>query len=55
MELAKVFDIIFSKNHTIDEVAIEDIFYAFNPKTVLNLPQFSRGFSFKSFTSDWKF
>ena len=28
------------KTHTIDEVAMEDIFYAHNPKTVLKLAQF---------------
>ena len=28
------------KQHTIDEVAMEDIFYAHNPKTVLKLAQF---------------
>lgn len=27
-------------SHTVDEVAIEDIFFAFNPKTVLKLAQF---------------
>ncbi|OHE15184.1 MAG: crossover junction endodeoxyribonuclease RuvC, partial [Sulfurimonas sp. RIFOXYD12_FULL_36_11] len=28
------------KNHKIDEVAIEDIFYAHNPKTTIKLAQF---------------
>jgi crossover junction endodeoxyribonuclease RuvC len=28
------------QNHTIDEVAIEDIFYAHNPKTTIKLAQF---------------
>jgi len=28
------------KTHTIDEVAIEDIFFAFNPKSVIKLAQF---------------
>ncbi len=28
------------KNHKIDEVAIEDMFYAHNPKTVIKLAQF---------------
>ncbi len=32
-------DIIF-KNFTVDEVAMEDIFYAYNPQTVLKLAQF---------------
>ena len=34
VELVEGLDIIL-KNHTIDQVAIEDIFYAFNPQTVL--------------------
>lgn len=38
-QLIEGLDLIF-KNHTIDEVAIEDIFYAYNPKTVLKLAQF---------------
>lgn len=46
MELVEGLDIIF-KNHTIDEVAIEDIFYAFNPKTVLKLAQFRGALSLK--------
>jgi len=33
--------------HKIDEVAIEDIFYAFNPKTVLKLAQFRGALSLK--------
>ncbi len=33
--------------HEIDEVAIEDIFYAHNPKTVLKLAQFRGALSFK--------
>ena len=28
------------KNHTISQVAMEDMFYAFNPKTVIKLAQF---------------
>lgn len=39
MELVEGLDMVF-KNHTINEVAIEDIFFAFNPKTVLKLAQF---------------
>ncbi len=35
------------KNHTIDEVAIEDIFYAYNPKTVLKLAQFRGALSLR--------
>lgn len=46
MELVEGLDIIF-KNHTIDEVAIEDIFFAFNPKTVLKLAQFRGALSLK--------
>lgn len=46
VELVEGLDIIF-KNHTIDEVAIEDIFYAFNPKTVLKLAQFRGALSLK--------
>ena len=33
-ELCEGLDLIF-KNHKFDEVAIEDIFFAYNPKTVL--------------------
>lgn len=46
VELVEGLDIIF-KNHAIDEVAIEDIFYAFNPKTVLKLAQFRGALSLK--------
>ncbi|MCE3037091.1 crossover junction endodeoxyribonuclease RuvC [Helicobacter anatolicus] len=35
------------KNHHIDEVAIEDIFYAYNPKTVIKLAQFRGALSLK--------
>jgi crossover junction endodeoxyribonuclease RuvC len=35
------------KNHTINAVAIEDIFYAYNPKTVLKLAQFRGALSLK--------
>lgn len=35
------------KNHTIDEVAIEDIFFAYNPKTVIKLAQFRGALSLK--------
>ena len=45
-ELVEGLDIIF-KNHTIDDVAIEDIFFAFNPKTVLKLAQFRGALSLK--------
>ncbi len=45
-ELVEGLDIIF-KNNSIDEVAIEDIFYAYNPKTVLKLAQFRGALSLK--------
>lgn len=35
------------KAHTIDEVAIEDIFYAYNPKSVIKLAQFRGALSLK--------
>jgi len=35
------------RQHPVDEVAIEDIFYAFNPKTVLKLAQFRGALSLK--------
>jgi len=46
LELSSGIDVIF-KGHNIDEVAIEDIFYAFNPKTVLKLAQFRGALSLK--------
>ncbi len=46
VELVEGIDIILSK-HSIDEVAIEDIFYAYNPKTVLKLAQFRGALSLK--------
>ncbi len=46
MELVEGLDTIL-ENHTIDEVAIEDIFFAFNPKTVLKLAQFRGALSLK--------
>ena len=46
VELVEGIDTILS-HHTIDEVAIEDIFYAFNPKTVLKLAQFRGALSLK--------
>lgn len=45
-ELVEGLDIIF-KNNKIDEVAIEDIFFAYNPKTVLKLAQFRGALSLK--------
>jgi len=46
IELVEGLDIIF-KNHKIDIVVIEDIFYAYNPKTVLKLAQFRGALSLK--------
>lgn len=46
MELVEGLDTIF-KHHTIDEVAIEDIFYAYNPQTVIKLAQFRGALSLK--------
>lgn len=46
VELIEGLDLIL-KNHSIDEVAIEDIFYAYNPKTVLKLAQFRGAMSLK--------
>ncbi|QFR48193.1 crossover junction endodeoxyribonuclease RuvC [Sulfurimonas lithotrophica] len=38
-QMVEAFDTIF-KNNKIDEVAMEDIFYAHNPKTTIKLAQF---------------
>jgi crossover junction endodeoxyribonuclease RuvC len=46
VELAEGFDVIL-RGHHVDEVAIEDIFFAFNPKTVLKLAQFRGALSLK--------
>ena len=46
MEFVEGIDMIL-KNHNIDEVAIEDIFFAFNPKTVIKLAQFRGAISLK--------
>ena len=46
LELVEGIDLILSK-HTINEVAIEDMFYAHNPKTVLKLAQFRGAMSLK--------
>ncbi|MDR1614618.1 MAG: crossover junction endodeoxyribonuclease RuvC [Campylobacteraceae bacterium] len=45
-ELVEGIDIVF-KHNKIDEVAVEDIFYAYNPKTVLKLAQFRGALSLK--------
>ncbi len=46
VELCEGLEIVF-KNHKINEVSIENIFYAFNPKTVLKLAQFRGALSLK--------
>ena len=46
LEFIEGFDLIISK-HTINEVAIEDMFYAFNPKSVIKLAQFRGAISLK--------
>jgi len=46
VELVEGIDILL-KMHTIDEVAIEDIFFAYNPKSVLKLAQFRGALSLK--------
>jgi crossover junction endodeoxyribonuclease RuvC len=46
VELVEGLDLIL-KSHRVDEVAIEDIFFAFNPKTVLKLAQFRGALSLK--------
>jgi crossover junction endodeoxyribonuclease RuvC len=46
VELAEGLDLLLDKIRP-DEVAIEDIFYAFNPKTVLKLAQFRGALSLK--------
>lgn len=45
-QLCEGLDLIF-KTHKIDFVAIEDIFFAYNPKTVLKLAQFRGALSLK--------
>ncbi len=46
VEMTEGIDLIF-KTHSIDEVSIEDMFYAFNPKTVIKLAQFRGAISLK--------
>ena len=46
LEFVEGIDLVI-KNHKIDEVAIEDMFYAFNPKTVIKLAQFRGAISLK--------
>ncbi len=45
-ELVEGLDMIYA-NHHIDEVAIEDMFFAYNPKSVLKLAQFRGALSLK--------
>lgn len=46
VEMTEGIDLIFNA-HIIDEVSIEDMFYAFNPKTVIKLAQFRGAISLK--------
>ncbi len=46
VEMIEGLDLVL-KNHKVDEVAIEDIFYAYNPKTVIKLAQFRGALSLK--------
>ncbi len=46
MELVEGIDLVL-KGKKIDEVAIEDIFFAYNPKTVIKLAQFRGALSLK--------
>jgi crossover junction endodeoxyribonuclease RuvC len=46
VELIEGLDIILG-NHEIDQVAIEDIFFAYNPKSVIKLAQFRGALSLK--------
>jgi len=54
LQLSAGVDILFDK-YDIDEVAIEDIFFAFNPKTVLKLAQFRGAISLKILQKVGKF
>ncbi|NQY93913.1 MAG: crossover junction endodeoxyribonuclease RuvC [Campylobacteraceae bacterium] len=46
VEMTEGLDMIF-ENHKIDEVSIEDMFFAFNPKSVIKLAQFRGAISLK--------
>ena len=46
MELVEGIDLIL-KTHKIDQVAIEDMFFAYNPKSVIKLAQFREALSLK--------
>ncbi len=45
-EMTEAFDLIF-KSHSFDEVAVEDMFYAHNPKSVIKLAQYRGALSLK--------
>ena len=45
-EMTEAFDMLF-KNNTFDEVAMEDMFFAHNPKSVIKLAQFRGAMSLK--------
>ena len=45
-EMVEGLDLIFAK-HTIDEIAMEDMFYAHNPQSVIKLAQFRGAISLK--------
>ena len=45
-ELVEGIDLILG-NHKVDEVAIEDIFFAYNPKSIIKLAQFRGALSLK--------
>jgi crossover junction endodeoxyribonuclease RuvC len=46
IEMIEGLDLVL-KSHTIDQVAMEDIFYAFNPQSVLKLAQFRGALSLR--------
>lgn len=46
VEMTEGIDLIF-ENHKIDETSIEDMFYAYNPKSVIKLAQFRGAISLK--------
>ncbi len=54
VELSLGIDMLFEK-YDINEVAIEDIFFAFNPKTVLKLAQFRGAIAMKILLKTEKF
>lgn len=45
-EISEALETLF-KNHTVDQVAMEDMFYAHNPKSVIKLAQFRGAMSLK--------